>query len=113
ALPLARPAAALRANAVALGRLCAWHTRYHLLRTPRCASRVAWLAPKGLWRAVRGLWPALTAHDRTAAVKALRAQLKAKPDDVDLAVRYALLHRERTLARRARWGAAATAVAAA
>src|SRR5690606_12406736 len=40
-------------------------------------------------------------------------QLKAKPDDVDLAVRYALLHRERTLARRARWGAAATAVAAA
>src|SRR5690606_30157842 len=111
--PWARSAASLRANAVALGRLCAWHTRYHLLRTPKYAFRVAWLATKGLWRAVRGLWPALTAHDRTAAVKALRAQLKAKPDDVDLAVRYALLHRERTLARRARWGASATAVAAA
>src|SRR5690606_41399325 len=76
--PWARSAASLRANAVALGRLCAWHTRYHLLRTPKYAFRVAWLATKGLWRAVRGLWPALTAHDRTAAVKALRAQLKAK-----------------------------------
>ena len=108
----ARSAASLRANAVALGRLCAWHTRYHLLRTPKYAFRVAWLAVKGLWRGLRGLWPTLTAHDQSAAVKALRAQVKAKPDDVDLAVRYALLHRERTLARRWRWGAAATAVAA-
>src|SRR5690606_39658172 len=40
--PWARSAASLRANAVALGRLCAWHTRYHLLRTPKYAFRVAW-----------------------------------------------------------------------
>ena len=109
----ARSAASLRANAAALGRLCAWHASYHSLRLPKYAFRVALLAVKGLARALRGLWPALTAHDRTAAVKALRAQVKAHPEDVDLAVRYALLHRERTLARRARWGAAATAVAAA
>src|SRR5690606_32000255 len=99
--PWARSAASLRANEVALGRLCAWHTRYHLLRTPKYAFRVAGLATKGLWRAVRVLWPSLPAHDRTAAVKAVRVQLKPKPDDGDLAVRYALLHRERTLARRA------------
>ncbi|MGY1579765.1 FtsK/SpoIIIE domain-containing protein [Streptomyces sp. MN13] len=108
----ARSAASLKANTIALGRLCAWHTRYHLLRAPKYAFRLAWLAVKGMWRGLRGLWPTLTAHDQSAAVRALRAQLKARPDDVDLAVRYALLHRERTVARRWRWGAAATAVAA-
>ncbi|MFF9625383.1 FtsK/SpoIIIE domain-containing protein [Streptomyces griseosporeus] len=108
----ARSAASLKANTVALGRLCAWHARYHLLRTPKYAFRLAWLAVKGLWRGTRGLWPTLAAQDQSAAVKALRAQVKAKPDDVDAAVRYALLHRERTVARRWRWGAAATAVAA-
>ena len=108
----ARSWKAITANTAALGRLCAWHTRYHLLRAPKYAVRMAWLATKGLWRGLRGLWPTLSAHDQSAAVKALRAQVKAKPDDIDLAVRYALLHRERTLARRWRWGAAATAVAA-
>nr|WP_257003107.1 hypothetical protein [Streptomyces sp. Alain-F2R5] len=70
----ARSAASLKANTVALGRLCLWHSRYHLLRAPKYALRAAWLATKGLWRAVRGLWPTLTAHDQTAPVKALRAQ---------------------------------------
>lgn len=64
-------------------------------------------------RGARGLWPTLAAQDQTAAVKALRAKCKAKPEDVDLAVRYALLHRERTKSRRWRWGAAAVAVTAA
>ncbi|GAA2386983.1 hypothetical protein GCM10010420_07350 [Streptomyces glaucosporus] len=107
----ARSWQSLTANATALGRLCAWHTGYHALRLPKYAFRLAYLATKGAWRGTRGLWPVLSAADRTAAVKALRAQLKDKPEDVDLAVRYALLHRERTLARRWRFGAAATAVA--
>ncbi|GAA3037013.1 FtsK/SpoIIIE domain-containing protein [Streptomyces glomeratus] len=108
----ARSAASLKANTAALGRLCVWHCRYHALRVPKYALRMAWLAVKGFGRAVRGLWPTLTAHDRSAAVKALRAQVRQQPEDVDMAVRYALLHRERTMARRWRWGAAATAVAA-
>ncbi|MER7963592.1 FtsK/SpoIIIE domain-containing protein [Streptomyces ardesiacus] len=108
----ARSAASIKANTVALGRLCLWHTRYHLLRAPKYALRAAWLAAKGLWRAVRGLWPTLTAHDQTAPVKALRAQVKAKPEDVETAARYALAHRQRTITRRWRFGAAATAVAA-
>jgi S-DNA-T family DNA segregation ATPase FtsK/SpoIIIE len=111
--PWARSLASLKANTAAFCRLSWWHSRYHLLRVPKYAFRMAWLATKGMWRASRGLWPTLTAHDQSAAVKALRAQLKVKPDDVDLAVRYALLHRERTLARRWRFGAAAIAVAGA
>lgn len=108
----ARSAASLKANTGALGRLCMWHARYHSLRIPKYTLRLTWLALKGAWRGLRGMWPTLSAHDQSAAVKALRAQVKAKPDDVDLAVRYALLHRERTLARRWRWSAAATATAA-
>ncbi|MFJ6561873.1 FtsK/SpoIIIE domain-containing protein [Streptomyces sp. NPDC091412] len=111
--PWARSWRSLTANTTALGRLCVWHAYYHSLRVPKYAVRMAWLAVKGLWRAARGLWPTLVASDRSAAVKALRAQTRQQPEDVDLAVRYALLHRERTLARRWRWGAAATAVAAA
>lgn len=110
--PWARSWKSVTANTAALGRLCAWHGRYHALRLPKYVFRMTWLATKGLWRAVRGLWPTLTATDRTAAVRALRAQTREHPEDVDLAVRYALLHRERTLARRWRWGTAATAVAA-
>lgn len=110
--PWARSWKSITANTAALGRLCAWHSRYHLLRAPKYAVRMAWLAVKGLWRAARGLWPTLAASDRTAAVRALRVQTREHPEDVDLAVRYALLHRERTLARRWRWGTAATAVAA-
>ncbi|GAB3169860.1 cell division protein FtsK [Streptomyces incanus] len=108
----AQSAASLKANTAALGRLCLWHSRYHLLRVPKYAFRTAWLATKGLWRAVRGLWPSLTASDRSATVNALRAHVREHPEDVDMAVKYALLHRERTLARRWRFGAAATAVAA-
>ncbi|MFF9117277.1 FtsK/SpoIIIE domain-containing protein [Streptomyces massasporeus] len=110
--PWARSVASLKANTAAFCRLSWWHSRYHLLRVPKYAFRLAYLATKGMWRGARGLWPTLTAQDRSAAVKALRAQVKATPEDVDLAVRYALLHRERTLARRWRWGAAAVAVAA-
>ncbi|MFE5218393.1 MULTISPECIES: FtsK/SpoIIIE domain-containing protein [unclassified Streptomyces] len=108
----ARSWKSVTANVAALGRLTVWHCKYHALRIPKYAFRMAWLAVKGAWRAARGLWPTLTASDRSAAVKALRAQTKASPEDVDLAVRFALLHRERTVARRWRWGAAATAVAA-
>ncbi|MFF9168290.1 MULTISPECIES: FtsK/SpoIIIE domain-containing protein [unclassified Streptomyces] len=108
----ARSAASLKANALALGRLCTWHARFHALRLPKYLLRTAWLATKGLWRAVRGLWPTLAASEHSAGVKALRAQVKVKPDDVQLAAQYVLAHRERTMARRWRWGAAATAVAA-
>src|SRR5688572_11096827 len=106
----ARSVASIKANTAAFCRLSWWHSRYHLLRVPKYTFRLAWLATKGAWRGTRGLWPTLAVQDQSAAVKALRAQCKAKPDDVDLAVRYALLHRERTLARRWRWGTAATAV---
>ncbi|MFE6194149.1 cell division protein FtsK [Streptomyces sp. NPDC057838] len=111
--PWARSVASLKANTAALGRLCLWHTVYHLLRMPKYAIRMTWLAARGLWRAVRGLWPTLTAHDQTAPVKALRAQVKANPQDVELAAKYALAHRQRTITRRWRWGSAAVAVAAA
>ncbi|MFI9610366.1 FtsK/SpoIIIE domain-containing protein [Streptomyces sp. NPDC052023] len=110
--PWARSWRSLTANAEALGRLCAWHARFHALRAPKYAFRMAWLAVKGLVRAVRGLWPTLAASEHSAGVKALRAQVKVKPEDVVLAAQYVLAHRERTLARRWRWGAAATAVAA-
>lgn len=111
--PWARSWKAITANTAAFCRLSWWHSRYHLLRVPKYTFRLAWLATKGAWRGARGLWPTLAAQDQTAAVKALRAQCKAKPEDVDLAVRYALLHRERTKSRRWRWGAAAVAVTAA
>ncbi|WP_055491686.1 FtsK/SpoIIIE domain-containing protein [Streptomyces sp. TP-A0356] len=109
----ARSAASLKANTAAAARLCVWHARYHSLRIPKYAFRLAYLATKGAWRATRGLWPTLTAHDRSAAVKALRAQVRERPEDVEMAVRYALLHRERTMARRWRFGTAAVAVAGA
>ncbi|MFP8882557.1 FtsK/SpoIIIE domain-containing protein [Streptomyces mangrovi] len=106
----ARSWQSISGNATALGRLCAWHAGYHALRVPKYAFRLAYLATKGAWRGTRGLWPVLSAADRSAAVKALRAQLKDKPEDVELAYRYQLLHRERTTARRWRFGAAATGV---
>lgn len=109
----ARSAASLKANTAAFCRLSWWHSRYHLLRIPKYAFRLAYLATKGAWRGARGLWPTLSAQDRSAAVKALRAACKARPDDVELAVRYALLHRERTTARRGRFTTAAVAVVSA
>ncbi|MFD4788897.1 FtsK/SpoIIIE domain-containing protein [Streptomyces sp. NPDC058459] len=108
----ARSWKSITANTTALGRVCAWHTRYHALRIPKYAVRMTLLAFKGAWRALHGLWPTLTAHDQTAPVHALRAQVKARPEDIELAAQYALAHRQRTLTRRWRWGAAATAVAA-
>ncbi|MER6064843.1 FtsK/SpoIIIE domain-containing protein [Streptomyces sp. NPDC001792] len=108
----ARSWQSIQANVTAFGRLCVWHCQYHALRVPKYAFRMAWLALKGMWRAVRGLWPTLTASEHSAGVKALRAQVKVKPEDVTLAAQYVLAHRERTVARRWRWGTAATAVAA-
>ncbi|WP_261994153.1 cell division protein FtsK, partial [Streptomyces sp. t39] len=97
----------------ACGRLCWWHTRYHGIRTPKYAVKTLLLAARGFYRATVGVWPTLSAQDHTAAVKALRAQVKAKPEDVDLATRLQLAHAERTRTRRWRFGAAAVGVTAA
>lgn len=109
----ARSAASIKANTAAFCRLSWWHSRYHLLRVPKYAFRLAYLATKGAWRGARGLWPTLSAHDQSAAVKALRAMAKAKPEDVETAARYALAHRQRTVSRRWRFGTAATAAVSA
>lgn len=109
----ARSAASIRANAVAFGRLVGWHAAYHSIRTPKYALKAAWLVARGFYRACKGLWPILWAKDHTATVRALAAQLKARPEDAELAVRHQMAHRARTTARRWRWGAAGTAVAAA
>lgn len=109
----ARSAASIRANTAALGRLTWWHTRYHGIRTPKYLAKAVWLAARGFYRASCGLWPTLSAQDHSAAVQALRAQVKARPEDVDLAVRLQAAHAARTQTRRWRFGAAAVAVAAA
>ncbi|MFI2227087.1 FtsK/SpoIIIE domain-containing protein [Streptomyces fradiae] len=109
----ARSTASVRANAVAFGRLVGWHAAYHSIRAPKYAVKAAWLVARGFYRACKGLWPVLWASDHTATVRALAAQLKAKPEDPELAVRHQMAHRARTTARRWRWGAAGTAVAAA
>ncbi len=104
----ARSTASIVANVTALGRLTWWHTRYHGLRTPESLFKTVLLAVRGDYRACVGLWPALSAQDHSAAVKALRAQAKARPEDVELAVRLQIAHAERTRTRRWRFGAAAT-----
>nr|EIF90663.1 cell division protein FtsK [Streptomyces tsukubensis NRRL18488] len=109
----ARSRASVIANVAALGRLTWWHARYHGVRAPKYLVKAVALAARGFFRAAWGLWPTLSAQDHTAAVKALRAQSKAKPEDVDLAVRLQIAHAARTHTRRWRFGAAATAVAAA
>ncbi|WP_435601271.1 FtsK/SpoIIIE domain-containing protein [Streptomyces sp. C10-9-1] len=109
----ARSRASITANTAALGRLCWWHARYHGIRMPKYAVKTVWLAARGFYRATAGLWPTLSAQDHTAAVTALRAQAKARPEDVELAVRLQLAHAARTRTRRCRFGAAATGVAAA
>lgn len=109
----ARSTASILANVKALGRLTWWHTRFHGIRVPKYLVKAVLLAARGFYRATVGLWPTLSAADHTAAVKALRAQSKAKPEDVDLAVRLQLAHAERTRTRRWRFGAAAVAVACA
>ncbi|MFI1470623.1 FtsK/SpoIIIE domain-containing protein [Streptomyces wuyuanensis] len=109
----ARSRASVLANVTALGRLTWWHTRYHGVRAPKYLVKTVLLAARGFYRATVGIWPTLSAQDHTAAVKALRAQVKAKPEDVELAVRLQLAHAARTRTRRWRFGAAATGVAAA
>ncbi|MFJ2199403.1 FtsK/SpoIIIE domain-containing protein [Streptomyces violaceusniger] len=109
----ARSRASVVANVTALGRLTWWHTRYHGVRTPKYLLKAVLLAARGFFRACVGLWPTLSAQDHSAAVKALKAQSKARPEDVELATRLQIAHAERTRARRWRFGAAAVAVAAA
>ncbi|MFE7262737.1 FtsK/SpoIIIE domain-containing protein [Streptomyces sp. NPDC057592] len=109
----ARSAASIKANAAALVRLSWWHTRYHGIRTPKYLVKTVLLAARGFFRATVGLWPTLSAQDHSAAVKALRAQSKARPEDVELATRLQMAHAERTRTRRWRFGAAAVGVAAA
>lgn len=109
----ARSRASIVANVQALGRLAWWHSRYHGVRAPKYLVKTVMLAARGFYRATVGLWPTLSAQDHSAAVKALRAQVKAKPEDVELAVRLQLAHAERTRSRRWRFGAAAVGVTAA
>ncbi|MFD9211606.1 cell division protein FtsK [Streptomyces sp. NPDC059544] len=109
----ARSRASILANAQALGRLARWHTGYHGVRVPKYLVKTVLLAARGFYRATVGIWPTLSAQDHSAAVKALRAQVKAKPEDVELAVRLQLAHLERTKTRRWRFGAAAVGVSAA
>ncbi|MFG2218289.1 FtsK/SpoIIIE domain-containing protein [Streptomyces sp. NPDC048685] len=109
----ARSAASIKANTAALVRLTWWHTRYHGIRTPKYLVKTVLLAARGFFRATVGLWPTLSAQDHSATVKALRAQSKARPEDVELATRLQMAHAERTRTRRWRFGAAAAGVAAA
>ncbi|WP_301124547.1 FtsK/SpoIIIE domain-containing protein [Streptomyces cacaoi] len=109
----ARSAKSVRANVAALARLSWWHTRYHGVRVPKYLVKAVWLAARGLFRACRGIWPTLSAQEHTATVKALRAQCKARPEDVELAARHQAAHAARTQTRRWRFGIAAIGVAAA
>ncbi|MEV8419976.1 cell division protein FtsK [Streptomyces niveus] len=106
----ARSAASIKANAQALARLTWWHTRFHSFRVPKYLFKTVLLAARGFYRATVGLWPTLSAQDHSAAVRALKAQSKLKPEDVDLAARLQAAHFERTRTRRWRFGAAAVAV---
>lgn len=108
----ARNWASVRANSGAFAKVTWWHTRYHAIRTPKYAVKVIGYSARGAYRGGRRLWPVLAADDHTRAVKALRAQTKAKPEDVVPAAQYAVAHRERTEARRWRWGAALSLAAA-
>ncbi|MEU0397958.1 FtsK/SpoIIIE domain-containing protein [Streptomyces sp. NPDC006208] len=109
----ARSRASIVANTQALGRLTWWHSRYHGVRTPKYLVKTVLLAARGFYRASVGLWPTLSAQDHSAAVKALRAQSEARPEDVELATRLQMAHAARTRSRRWRFGTAAVAVTAA
>lgn len=102
----ARNWATIKANHAALWKVGWWHARYHGLRTPKYAVKVAGYSTRGAFRGGRRLWPVLAAQDHTRAVKALAAQSKAKPEDPTLAMQYQIAHRARTEARRWRWGTA-------
>ncbi|AMM11224.1 ESX-1 secretion system protein EccCa1 [Streptomyces albidoflavus] len=109
----ARSAASIKANVHAFMRLSWWQARYHGVRTPKYLVKTLILAARGFYRACKGLWPTLSAQDHSAAVKALRAQAKARPEDIELATRLQIAHAERTRTRRWRFGTAAVAVAGA
>ncbi|MFD9954297.1 cell division protein FtsK [[Kitasatospora] papulosa] len=109
----ARSAASIKSNAAAFGRLTWWHTQYHGFRVPKYLFKTVLLAARGFFRASMGLWPTLSAQDHSAVVKALRAQSKARPEDIELAARLQIAHGIRTRTRRWRFGAAAAGVAAA
>ncbi|WP_371646477.1 cell division protein FtsK [Streptomyces mirabilis] len=109
----ARNWASVRANSGAFAKVTWWHTRYHGIRSPKYAVKIAGYSARGAFRGGRRLWPVLAAQDHTRAVKALAAQSKAKPEDEALALRYQVAHRDRTEARRWRWGAALGLAAAA
>ncbi|WP_405924874.1 cell division protein FtsK [Streptomyces sp. NBC_00035] len=102
----ARNWASVRANSGAFCKVTWWHTRYHALRSPKYAVKIAGYSARGAFRGGRRLWPVLAADDHTRAVKALRAQTREKAEDEALALRYQAAHRDRTIARRWRWGAA-------
>ncbi|MEV3847903.1 FtsK/SpoIIIE domain-containing protein [Streptomyces microflavus] len=109
----ARSTASIKANVTAFVRLSWWQARYHGIRTPKYLVKTLLLAARGFYRTTVGLWPTLSAQDHSAVVKALRAQSKAKPEDIELAARLQLAHGIRTRTRRWRFGAAAVGVAAA
>jgi S-DNA-T family DNA segregation ATPase FtsK/SpoIIIE len=109
----ARSRASITANAEALARLTWWHARFHAFRVPKYLVKTVLLAARGFYRATAGLWPTLSAQDHSAAVQALRAQIKVKPEDIDLAARLQAAHAARTQTRRWRFAAAAVGVAAA
>lgn len=102
---LATPAA-LKANAGALVRLGGYQARYHSIRAPKYGVKTLGLACRGGYRCSVRLWPVLTAADHTKTVRALAAQLAAKPDDAGTAALHQAAHRARTEARRARFGSA-------
>jgi S-DNA-T family DNA segregation ATPase FtsK/SpoIIIE len=109
----ARSRASVVANGQALARLTWWHTRYHGFRVPKYLVKTVLLASRGFFRASVGIWPTLSAQDHTATVKALKAQCKVRPEDVELAARLQAAHAARTQTRRWRFGVAAIGVAAA
>ncbi|AZM54153.1 cell division protein FtsK [Streptomyces sp. WAC 01529] len=109
----ARNWASLRANTGAFAKVTWWHSRYHALRSPKYAVKIVGYSARGAFRGGRRLWPVLATQDHTRAIKALRAQAKAKPEDTVLAAQAVLAHRERTVARRWRWGTALTLATAA
>ncbi|MET7756596.1 cell division protein FtsK [Streptomyces sp. NPDC005389] len=109
----ARSPKSIRENVAALGRLVWWQFRYHGVRTPKYLLKTVLLAARGFYRAAKGLWPVLSAQEQSATVKALRAQSKLRPEDIDLAARHQAVYAERTHSRRWRFGLAAAGVAAA
>ncbi|MFF8599535.1 FtsK/SpoIIIE domain-containing protein [Streptomyces sp. NPDC015232] len=109
----ARSWTSIRENVTALGRLTWWHTRYHSVRTPKYLFKTVLLAARGFYRALAGVWPWMSAQEQSVTVKALRAQSKLRPEDIDLAARHQAAYAERTRSRKWRFGIAAAGVAAA